>query len=323
MRVFSGKTGSTIVTLIANTTYRTGLSVATARDVDGDGIPDLLAGALNQGTGIQLIDRGAVVVFSIVAGSPLHVIGGGAAYQHLGISLAGLGDINKDGYGEFAAGSYFDSALLAGAGAIQIFDGYNASLMAQIDGSNLGDHLGAALAPVGDYDGDGVLELLAGGPGINVSGVGNVGKAKLYRVAPDGLVVYGTPSPGCFGAEVMYGNTTPAVGNLGFRLSTVNSAPNNLALGLVTDTQPLQAYDLFGLGFLFNVGILGAVEIYGFDINTDTLGRGFAAAPIPNNPWLSGKSYYGQVISYWANGIPCTPGTVGLSASYGVEIHIQ
>ena len=120
--------------------------MATARDVDGDGIPDLLAGALNQGTGIQLIDRGAVVVFSIVAGSPLHVIGGGAAYQHLGISLAGLGDINKDGYGEFAAGSYFDSALLAGAGAIQIFDGYNASLMAQIDGSNLGDHLGAALA---------------------------------------------------------------------------------------------------------------------------------------------------------------------------------
>ena len=42
-----------------------------------------------------------------------------------------------------------------------------------------------------------------------MSGVGNVGKAKLYRVAPDGLVVYGTPSPGCFGAEVMYGNTTP------------------------------------------------------------------------------------------------------------------
>ena len=87
----------------------------------------------------------------------------------------------------------------------------------------------------------------------------------------------------------------------------MNSAPNNLALGLVTDTQPLQAYDLFGLGFLFNVGILGAVEIYGFDINTDTLGRGFAAAPIPNNPWLSGKSYYGQVISLLVERHPCTP----------------
>ena len=64
VRVFSGKDGSVLFTLHGYFTARLGLSVAAARDVDGDGVVDIVAGALNQGSGVQLINRGAVLVFS-------------------------------------------------------------------------------------------------------------------------------------------------------------------------------------------------------------------------------------------------------------------
>ena len=184
VRVFSGKTGAVLFTLHGSSTSRLGLSVASARDVDGDGVTDVIAGALNQGTGIQLIDRGAVVVFSGATGNAIHVIGGGAAYQHFGASVAGLGDINKNGFGDFAVGALANSQLFLGAGFVSFFDGSSTTALYTLSGENLGDQSGSAIAAIGDVTGDGALELLIGAPGITNDSVPGMGLASIYDFSP-------------------------------------------------------------------------------------------------------------------------------------------
>jgi hypothetical protein len=324
VRVFSGKTGAVLFTLHGSSTARLGLSVASARDVDGDGVTDIIAGALNQGTGVQFIDRGAVVVYSGATGNPIHVIGGGAAYQHFGVSVCGLGDINKNGFGDFAVGALADSALLAGPGFVKFFDGASATPLFTLDGANLGDQAGAAIAAIGDVTGDGALECIIGAPGVTggtVPAIPGAGLAEIFDFSPVGLSLYGTGTPGCSGIETMYGNIWPAVGNANFRISTMSSAPNSLALGLICSSKLAPPSDVFGLGFLLDIDLLASAEVYELDIPTDALGRGSVSVPIPNNAGFVGKQYFGQVISYWANG-PCSPGPIQLSSSYGLKIVI-
>jgi hypothetical protein len=321
VRVFSGKTGAVLFTLHGSSTSRLGLSVASARDVDGDGVTDVIAGALNQGTGIQLIDRGAVVVFSGATGNAIHVIGGGAAYQHFGATVAGLGDINKNGFGDFAVGALANSQLFLGPGFVSFYDGSSTTALYTLAGENLGDQFGSAIAAIGDVTGDGALELLIGAPGITNDSVPGMGLASIYDFSPVGLSTYGAGTPGCNGTETMYGNIWPVIGNTNFRITTMNSAPNSLALGLICSEKLAPPSDVFGLGFLLDVDLLTSAEIYQLDIPTDALGRGSVSVPIPNNAGFVGKQYFGQVISYWGNG-PCSPGPINLSSSYGLKIVI-
>ena len=68
------------------------------------------------------------------------------------------------------------------------------------------------------------------------------------------------------------------------------------------------------------VGIAGASEFYGLDMPSGAGGFGVAAAPIPNNPGLAGRTFYAQALSAWGG---CQPTTFGLSASSAVAITVQ
>lgn len=94
----------------------------------------------------------------------------GAYDSASGFSLAPLGDLNGDGFDDFAVGARrYDHGSLPRAGAVYVFLGPIAGrdALAQADAVIYGeadhDYLGQHLAPAGDLDGDGVPDLLASG----------------------------------------------------------------------------------------------------------------------------------------------------------------
>jgi hypothetical protein len=81
-----------------------GSAVAAAGDFNGDGYGDVLAGA--PGEDVWPTDgQGSVMVYSGRDGSMIAYWRGETAYNHLGSSLAGVGDIDRDGHDDVLMGS--------------------------------------------------------------------------------------------------------------------------------------------------------------------------------------------------------------------------
>ncbi|MBN1769945.1 MAG: FG-GAP repeat protein [Deltaproteobacteria bacterium] len=168
---------------------RLGEAVAGAGDVDADGHADFLVGAPgNDGTGGA--DSGAAFLFR---GGPvvdlLHIgYGtwfGAAPAEEFGAAAAGVGDVDGDGFEDFAIGV----PGTAGGGRVELYLG--APILATAPdatpaGAAEGDRFGAAVAGAGDVDGDGLADLLIGAPAAD--GVAaDSGRAYLFLgAAPPG-----------------------------------------------------------------------------------------------------------------------------------------
>ena len=158
-----------------------GQSVAGAGDLDHDGHADLLVGAPSDDT--RGADCGAAFVFSGADGSLLRAAYGDAAGDRLGFAVAGLGDVDGDGYDDLAFGAPLRDARGLDSGAVQVQSGRTGDLLALLVGDSAGDEFGSALAPAGDLDADGLPELLVGAP-LDDSIELNDGSASAYRIRP-------------------------------------------------------------------------------------------------------------------------------------------
>ncbi|MCB9689085.1 MAG: FG-GAP repeat protein [Alphaproteobacteria bacterium] len=152
-----------------------GGSVAGAGDVNGDGYDDVVVGArffTNDGGSHTQQDEGAIFLF---LGSPTGLratadwIGEGEAYNaNLGVSVAGAGDVNGDGYDDLIAGSSMLSDGLTEQGGARIWLGSptGPGLLPSwaVVGDQRGGHAGYAVAGVGDVDGDGFDDVVVGAP---------------------------------------------------------------------------------------------------------------------------------------------------------------
>ncbi|MCA9773744.1 MAG: FG-GAP repeat protein, partial [Myxococcales bacterium] len=95
--VRSGRTGAVLRTLNGeNAGDRFGAAVSGAGDVNGDGTPDLLVGAVGWDSP-SATDVGKVYVYSGATGALIRSIEGEAAFDVLGRGLDTLGDVNGDG----------------------------------------------------------------------------------------------------------------------------------------------------------------------------------------------------------------------------------
>jgi len=169
---------------------QTGASLA-AQDFNGDGYADLLIGCPNATIDGYSTYPGAVYVLwgspraslpanatvSLASLTPQQglIFVGGTNGDHLGVAVAALGDINQDGYNDFAMGS---PSYKGNWGAVYVvFGGPAAHFQPRTNVYSIskstgfvvygraGDLLGAALAPAGDVNNDGFPDVILGAPG--------------------------------------------------------------------------------------------------------------------------------------------------------------
>ncbi|TAH35479.1 MAG: hypothetical protein EYC70_12535 [Planctomycetota bacterium] len=187
--VYSGLDGSVILALTNSLADRLGESVAGIGDVNLDGYPDILAGAPSANANGNALS-GSAYVYSGVDGGRLHQFHGIHPFDRLGASVSAAGDATGDGVPDFAIAAPFSAAAgNANAGRVTIHSGIDGSVVLEVSGRNANDNLGSALSAVGDANQDGFADLLVGASGgagyvVLISGADG---AQLSQVDGDSL----------------------------------------------------------------------------------------------------------------------------------------
>jgi hypothetical protein len=183
-----------------------GISVAGGQDVDGDGIPDFVVGALYFDPP-SLNNAGAARVFSGATGSMLFEFTGTSNSEEFGNSVALIPDVNQDGKADILVGGWRDDANGLDSGTAILYSGSDGSILRSFHGSQPGDFLGYSVAPAGDVDADGTPDLIIGAVQWNPQdppGPMGTGYAKVFSGATGSelFTFNGVSSGDFFGAAV-------------------------------------------------------------------------------------------------------------------------
>ncbi len=173
--VLSTKDGSTLRRYEgAADGFRYGSNVAALGDVDADGVSDYAIQAwLNFFGGGQ---KGRVYVYSGATGALLWKVTGIANSDRLGTSIADGGDIDGDGHADVLCGGEIG---LSTNGHLDAYSGTTGALLLRIEGDQVGERFGYSCDMVGDANGDGVGDYLAGAIANKHDG-NNAGRATLF-----------------------------------------------------------------------------------------------------------------------------------------------
>jgi hypothetical protein len=259
-----------------------GWSVSDAGDINGDGIDDIVVGAIGSesSAGASYVVFGSedgfvpILQLSDLDGNTGFKFVGAQEYDYSGWSVSSAGDINGDGFGDVAIGAKYagESDYYSGpAGATYIVYGTGAGFAPELNASDLDgtngfaingagefDYSGLSIDHAGDVNGDGIDDIVIGAEDINFDESGSA------------YVVFGR-SDG-FGSDM---NLADLDGTNGFRIHSMDS------------------FTAFG----FAVGSAGDINGDGFD---DVIVGAYQARP---NGDYSGAAYviFGKAEGFDAN----------------------
>ncbi len=216
-----------LITGVATADYL-GYSAAMVPDVDGDGRSDLVLGApTTQTTSSAATGTGNAYVFygldalsgTVSASTADAVIAGGTLGDRFGISVAGLGDTDGDGSGDFAVTGDMQDGSATNAGAVYIFNSAvsgsvtsTTSAVSTIRGQVASDFCGRTVAGIGDVNADGFFDIMYGATGFDVSGGGGGGSGAGAIYIAYGPATAGTSGAGSYDARFVGANLSDAVG---------------------------------------------------------------------------------------------------------------
>lgn len=163
--VYSGRTGALIWSVDGAPGDQLGTGIESAGDIDGDGVPDVVASA----PGID-----TAYVYSGRDGRVLLTLHGEAKGDSFGDHVASVGDIDGDGYADVIVGAPANSTRGKGAGRAYVYSG-KGNLLLLLTGERAGDAFGSTVAGYAD---DKHRILLVGAPG---AGPRNKGRVYVYR----------------------------------------------------------------------------------------------------------------------------------------------
>lgn len=214
-----------------------GWSLASAGDINGDGLADVIIGAraykpASRGkTGAAYVFFGRTAPPATLSATQADItLTGDAAGDQFGYSVAAA-DINGDGFDDMIIGALLNDIAGSGAGATHLFLGSAAPLSLldartdchTIHGEFSQDQLGTSVANAGDINGDGFEDVLVGARRNDRSGSDNgcayviLGRATGFTAggltpawSADSILI-GEPNPGNFG---LFGGAVAGAGDI-------------------------------------------------------------------------------------------------------------
>jgi len=191
-----------------------GISVASAGDVNGDGFDDLIVGAMWADPGGDSLAGESYVVFGKASGFSAALdfaslngttgfrLDGIDAGDYSGRSVASAGDVNGDGFddliigahgadtnGDHSGASYVVFGKASGFSAALNLASLNGTTGFRLDGIDAGDYSGFPVASAGDVNGDGFDDIIVGARKADPGGAVNAGESYVVFGKASGFPV--------------------------------------------------------------------------------------------------------------------------------------
>jgi hypothetical protein len=179
-RVFSGADGALLYEFLGDKAdWSLGSKVAGAGDVDKDGFDDVIVGApLSNIGGVE--GSGAGFVFSGRTGKVLYERASAQLYDAFGSVVAGVGDVNADGYSDFLVGGSMTDANGVDSGLVMVYSGQDGRALHTFTGANAYARFGSSAAGAGDVNGDGYADIIVGSEDSSSHGPNRSGTATVF-----------------------------------------------------------------------------------------------------------------------------------------------